>query len=137
MKKNYLFAGILTAGLCQTASAQQKAADKSSADKQNMTVTTSQQPFYPKGEQALYNYVMYNTKYPAEAIKLYVEGTVTLSFDVMPDSSVSNAKVMTDAGYGIGAEVKKLVEKLKFAPGIQMGFPVRMNVMADFPVKAH
>ena len=110
--------------------------DKSSSDKQNMTVT-SQDAFYPKGDQALYTYVMMNTKYSEEAKKNYVSGDIELSFDVMPDSSLANVKVIHDLGYGVGDEVKKLVEKLKFAPAIMMGVKVRTNVLMDFPVKAH
>ena len=110
--------------------------DKSSSDKQNMTVT-SQDAFYPKGDQALYTYIMMNTKYSEEAKKNYVSGDIELSFDVMPDSSLANVKVIHDLGYGVGDEVKKMVEKLKFAPAIMMGVKVRTNVMMDFPVKAH
>lgn len=105
-------------------------------DKQNMQVTT-QDAFYPKGEQALYSYVLYNTKYSEEAIKKYIEGTVELSFDVMPDSSVTNINIISDVGYGVGEAVKKLVGTLKFAPAMQMGMRVKMNLIMDFPVKAH
>ena len=108
-----------------------------SGDKQNMQVVTSQDAFYPKGEQALYSYVLYNVKYSEESKQKYIEGNVELSFDVMPDSTVSNVKIISDIGYGIGSEVKKLVEKLKFAPAIQMGMRVKMNLIMDFPVKAH
>jgi TonB family protein len=106
-------------------------------DKQNMTVITNQEPFYPKGEQALYTYIINNVKYSEEAKKNYVSGNVELSFDVMPDSTIKNVRIISDVGYGIGEEVKKLVEKLKFAPAVQMGIPVRMSVIMDFPVKAH
>ena len=121
---------LLVAGSWQTLSAQ------TNPDKQNMEVTT-QDAFYPKGEQALYTYVMYNVKYPEAAIKNYAEGNVGLSFDVMPDSTVKNVKIIGDVGYGVGEAVKKLVETLKFAPAIQMGMKVRMNLIMDFPVKAH
>lgn len=101
-----------------------------------MTVTT-QDAFYPKGEQSLYTYIMYNVKYSEESKKKYIEGNVSLSFDVMPDSTIKNAKIISDVGYGVGEEVKKLVEKLKFAPAIQMGMKVKMNLIMDFPIKAH
>ena len=107
-----------------------------SQDKQNMTVST-QDAFYPKGEQSLYTYIMYNVKYSEESKKKYVEGSVSLSFDVMPDSTIKNVKIISDVGYGVGEEVKKLVEKLKFAPAIQMGMRVKMNLIMDFPIKAH
>lgn len=108
----------------------------SAPDKQNMQVTT-QDAFYPKGEQALYTYIMYNTKYSQESIKNYVTGNVELSFDVMPDSTIKNTKIITDVGYGVGEAVKNLVEQLKFAPAIMMGTKVRSNLIMDFPVKAH
>ena len=114
----------------------QNVSAQTTPDKQNMEVST-QDAFYPKGDQELYNYVLYNVKYPEESIKKYVEGNVELSFDVMPDSTVKNAKVISDAGYGVGEAVKKLVEQLKFAPAIMMGMKVRSNVIMDFPVKAH
>jgi TonB family protein len=137
-----IFFWLLAAGCWQTACAQTTPpADKPtsgspSVDKQNMQVTT-QDAFYPKGDQALYTYIMYNVKYPEESIKKLVEGNVELSFDVMPDSTVKNAKIISDVGYGVGEEVKKLVETLKFAPAIQMGTKVKMNLIMDFPVKAH
>ncbi len=102
----------------------------------NMEVTT-QDAFYPKGDGALYTYIMYNTKYSEEAKHKSIEGNVSLSFDVMPDSSLKNIKIVSDPGYGIGESVKLLVEQLKFAPSLQLGIPVKMNVMIDFPVKAH
>lgn len=131
--KKILFFFSFQFAICslQILSAQEK------TDKQNMQVTTNQEPFYPKGEQSLYQYVLLNTKYSEEAKKNYITGDVTLSFDVMPDSSLTNVKIIHDVGYGIGEEVKKLVSKLKFAPAIQMGTKVRMNLMMDFPVKAH
>ena len=129
---------LLAIGFLQTASAQTTPATSvsPSGDKQNMQVST-QDAFYPKGDQALYNYIMYNVKYPEESIKKYVEGNVELSFDVMPDSTIKNAKIISDVGYGVGEEVKKLLEKQKFAPAIMMGTKVKSNVIMDFPVKAH
>jgi periplasmic protein TonB len=106
-------------------------------DPQNMTVVTNQEPFYPKGEQALYTHVFYNVKYSEEAKKKYIEGEVTLSFDVMPDSTVKNTNVVTGLGYGIDEEVQRVVKTLKFAPAIQNGTKMKMNVMYTFPVKAH
>ena len=128
-------------GSWETLSAQKKSSDQSSsenssADRQNMTVTT-QEAFYPKGEKALYTYVMYNTNYSEESKKKYIEGSVELSFDVMADSTIKNIRIISDLGYGVGEEVKKLVEKLKFAPAIMMGTKVKSNLIMDFPVKAH
>ena len=130
--KKLVFLFSLQFAVCswQLVSAQEK------TDKQNMQVST-QDAFYPKGEQALYTYIMYNVKYSEESKKNYTTGNVELSFDVMPDSTTKNVKILSDVGYGVGDEVKKLVEKLKFAPAIMMGLKVKSNLIMGFPIKAH
>lgn len=116
--------------ICSIINAQQN-------DPQNKKVHTDSEPFYPKGEQALYTEVLYNTNYPEESKKKYIEGEVTLSFDVKADSTVSNVAIISGVGKGVDEEVKKFVEKLKFAPAVQNGITVKMNVIYTFPVKAH
>jgi protein TonB len=108
-----------------------------SNDPQNIKVVTTQDPSYPKGEQELYKYVLMNVKYSDEAKQKYVEGEVMLSFWVNTDSTVSNAKVVSGIGYGIDEEVKRIVEGLKFSPGMQNGKARKMNLIMTFPVKAH
>jgi TonB family protein len=107
------------------------------ADKQNIKVLTNTEPSFPKGDNELYSFVMYNVKYSDEAKKKFVEGEVTLSFDVKTDSVVTNVLVISGVGFGVDEEVKKLIQTLKFTPGVQNGTPVKMNTMYSFPVKAH
>ncbi len=107
------------------------------ADKQNIKVTTTKEPSYPKGDNALYTFVYMNLKYSEESKKKYIEGEVTLSFDVKADSTVTNASVISGVGYGVDEEVKRLIQTLKFSPGVQNGVPIKMNTMYSFPVKAH
>ena len=112
-------------------------AQQPAADKQNIQVVTNSEPSYPKGDNELYTYVMYNVKYSDEAKKKYIEGEVTLSFDVKTDSTVTNISVISGVGYGVNEAVKNLVQKLKFSPGKQNGVAIKMNTMYTFPVKAH
>lgn len=112
-------------------------AQETKPDKQNKLVVTDAEPSFPKGDNELYQYVLYNLNYSEESKKKYVEGEVSLSFDVKPDSTVSNMILISGVGYGIDDEVKKLIGKLKFIPGVQNGFPIKMNTMYSFPVKAH
>lgn len=107
------------------------------SDKQNSQVVTNTEPSFPKGDNELFRYVLYNLNYPEESKKKYIEGEVTLSFDVKADSTVSNIVLISGVGNGIDDEVKKLIQTLKFIPGVQSGFPVKMNTMYSFPVKAH
>ncbi|MES2140010.1 MAG: energy transducer TonB [Bacteroidota bacterium] len=112
-------------------------AQEAKPDKQNKQVVTDTEPSFPKGDNELYQYVLYNLNYSDESKKKYVEGEVTISFDVKADSTVSNMVLISGVGYGIDDEVKKLIQKLKFIPGIQNGFPIKMNTMYSFPIKAH
>lgn len=107
------------------------------ADKQNIKVVTNSEPSFPKGDNALYSYVYMNLKYSDESKRKYIAGEVTLSFDVKVDSTVTNATIISGVGYGVDEEVKKLIETLKFSPGVQNGTPMKMNTMYTFPVKAH
>ncbi|MGQ0827380.1 MAG: energy transducer TonB [Bacteroidota bacterium] len=106
-------------------------------DKQNIKVVTNTEPSYPKGDTELYTYVLYNVKYPEEAKKKYLEGEVTLSFDVKTDSTVTNVIIINGVGQGVDEEVKRLIQTLKFSPGVQNGVPIKMNTMYTFPIKAH
>jgi len=112
-------------------------AQATTVDKQNSVVVTNTEPSYPKGDNELYLFVMHNILYPEESKKKYIEGEVTLSFDVKADSTVNNVVVISGVGYGVDDEVKKLIQKVKFIPAVQNGFPVKMNTMYSFPVKAH
>ncbi|MDQ3046439.1 MAG: energy transducer TonB [Bacteroidota bacterium] len=106
-------------------------------DKQNISVVTNAEPVFPAGDRALYILVMNDLKYPEESKKKFVEGEVTLSFDVNPDSTVTNIILISGVGHGVDEEVKKIIKPLKFSPGKQNGMTVKMNTMYSFPVKAH
>jgi TonB family protein len=106
-------------------------------DKQNIAVVTEQEPFYPKGDSELYKYVLNEVKYSDEAKQKFIEGEVMLSFDVLPDSTISNTNVISGVCCGINEVVQRVVKTLKFAPAMQNGIKMRMNVMMNFPVKAH
>lgn len=127
--KKILFASFLVCFFSALSMAQ--------TDKQNMKVQTDSEPMYPKGDQALYTEILTTLHYPEEAVKKYVEGDITVSFDVKPDSTVNNILIIKGVGYGVDEELKKKLATLKFAPAVQNGMKVRMNTMYTFPVKAH
>jgi TonB family protein len=134
MKKYLLISNI--AFLCQFIDA--KAQNKEPYnDKQNITVVTEQEPFYPMGDLELYKYVLNAIKYSDEAKQKIIEGEVMLSFDVLPDSTINNINVISGVCCGINEEVQRVVKGLKFAPAMQNGIKMRMNVMMNFPVKAY
>jgi protein TonB len=134
MKKNTLLLLITLFYFANSSKAQNK---EPYNDKQNITVVTDQEPYYPKGDFELYKYVLNAVKYSDEAKQKFVEGEVMLSFDVLPDSTVNNTSVISGVCCGINEEVQRVVKELKFAPAMQNGVKMRMNVMMNFPVKAH
>jgi protein TonB len=107
------------------------------ADSQNKKIITDAEPVYPKGDQQLYIDVSNNIKYSEAALSINLRGEVLISFDVKPDSTVSNVVIISGVGNGIDEEVKRYIEKVKFCPGVQNGRPVRMNTMYTLPVTAH
>lgn len=106
-------------------------------DKQNFEVKTTQEAQYPEGEQVLYKYIFDNVNYSEESKAADIEGNVMVSFNVQPDSSVTNAFVLSGVGYGIDEDVVRLLKELKFAPSIRNGLKVKMNLVYTFPVRAH
>lgn len=107
------------------------------SDKQNMEVIMQQDAYYPKGEMALYKHIFMNVKYSEEAKNVDLEGEVMASFNVEPDSVVSNIIVIKGVGYGVDEEIKRLLSIMKFAPAIQNGEKTKMNLMFNFPIRAH
>lgn len=106
-------------------------------EKQNIAVVTEQEPYYPKGDIELFKHVLNAVKYSEESKQKFIEGEVMLSFDVLPDSTINNVNIISGVCCGINEEVQRVVKELKFAPAMQNGIKMRMNVMMNFPVKAH
>jgi periplasmic protein TonB len=103
----------------------------------NFRVVTQQVPFYPGGDNELVMFFYKNIKYSEEAIAKKITGNVMLSFDVLPDSTITNIAVLSNIGFGLEEQVIKLLTPLKYAPGIQNGEKMKMNVMLTVPVRAY
>lgn len=103
----------------------------------NYTITTETNAHYPGGNEALYRYFFEHMEYPEEAKSRSVEGQVTLSFFVLPDSTVSDVRCLRDLGYGTKEEAIRLVKNLKFAPAVQDGRPIKQNMMVPVIFKIY
>ena len=91
-------------------------------------------PEYPGGMKALYSYLGENIKYPDEAKKNGISGTVYITYVVEKDGSVSNAKVLRGASPELDKEAVRVVSAMpKWKPGKQKGIPVR--VQYNLPIK--
>lgn len=69
---------------------------------------------FPGGVKALREFIDSNIKYPEEAVKHGISGTVALLFDVDKNGVVSNVKVKHGIGFGCDEEAVRLVKMLKY-----------------------
>lgn len=92
------------------------------------------QPQFPGGLHAFYKWVGDNYKYPAEAVKNNVSGSLHMGFIVERDGSLSEITLLKDLGHGTGeAAIALLKTSPKWAPGLVNGQPVRVSY--SLPIK--
>ncbi|MFP4470559.1 MAG: energy transducer TonB [Bacteroidales bacterium] len=92
------------------------------------------EPEFPGGYPALLEFLSRQIKYPEMAKAANVQGTVHVSFIVMPDGSVSNIEVIRGIGGGCDEEAVRVVKLMpKWKPGIQAGKPVKRGLV--IPIK--
>ena len=89
-------------------------------------VFVEENPSFPGGESALYEYLYKNIKYPDLARENNITGTVVIKFVVEKDGSITKASILREIGGGCGKEALRVVNTLpKWKPGKQSGRPVR------------
>ena len=104
-----------------------------SNEKELFTVV-EEMPAYPGGQEAMTTYMVNSIKYPAEAMKKKIVGTVYVSFIVEVDGSVSHVKVLRGIGGGCDEESVRVISGMpNWTPGKQKGKPVRCQF--NLPVK--
>ena len=85
-------------------------------------------PSFPGGPAELMKWLSSHVQYPAIAIDICIQGTVTVAFIVEPDGSVSNAKLVRSVDPSIDQEALRLVGQMpKWNPGKRAGIPVRVR----------
>ncbi len=100
----------------------------------NVFTIVENQPEYEGGMPAFYEYVASQVKYPLEARKNDVEGTVYVQFIVEKDGILTDIKAVKGIGYGCDAEAVRVMQGIQsFSPGKQRGKSVRVRML--MPVK--
>lgn len=89
-------------------------------------------------DKEMLEFVYRNYRYPAEARRIGVEGTVVISFIIEKNGMVSDPKIVRDIGGGCGEEALRVVrlmqeQSIRWTPARQNGQPVRC--MHNLPVK--
>ncbi len=103
-------------------------------DPQNMLVNIDQEAHYPGGDMEMFQLMYMNIKWPNIKIGV-IDDYVTVSFNVLTDSTVTDVEVMKSIDPQIDKAITDFLKTLKFAPSIQLGTPVKMNLMMNIPVR--
>lgn len=92
-------------------------------------------PQFKGGDAAYKKYLAQNVKYPQEAMKKRIQGSVRIGFTVNPDGSIVNAKVERKVNPLLDNEALRVVKAMpKWNPGKLNGepVPVKMYVPVNF-----
>ena len=93
-----------------------------------------QPPSFPGGMQAFYQFLNQEIKYPPNALKNNISGTVKLSFTVMKDGRIDDIKVIESPDTDLSREaIRVLRYNLKWVPGSELGEPI--NMLYRVPIK--
>ncbi|MCE7068094.1 M56 family metallopeptidase [Dyadobacter sp. CY326] len=106
--------------------------DQSSLNKPIFTVV-EEQPEYPGGQQAMFQFLGRNIKYPTKAARANVSGKVFLQFIVTENGNVRDITVLKGLGFDCDEEAARVLALFpKWKPGRQNGKPV--NVKFTLPI---
>lgn len=87
------------------------------------------QPTPPGGMSGWNEYLSKNLKYPTQARRMGIEGTVIVVFVINTDGSIQDVEVLRGIGGGCDEEAVKVVQNApKWEPGKQRGRPVRTRM---------
>ena len=92
-------------------------------------------PQFKGGDAAYKKYLAQNVKYPQEAMKKRIQGSVRIGFTVNPDGSIVNAKVERKVNPLLDNEALRVVKAMpKWTPGKLNGepVPVKMYIPVGF-----
>ena len=91
---------------------------KEKVDVNKVYTVVDVQPQFPGGEEAMFQYLGKNIKYPPKAKEAGVQGKVYVQFIVERDGSISTVKVIRGIGSGCDEVAIKAVENMpKWSPG--------------------
>ncbi len=82
-------------------------------------------PLVPNGLKGLPTYIAGNLRYPEDAYKRDLQGTVRLDFVVEPSGSISNLRALDELGGGCNEEAMRLVRSICWSPAVRDGRRVR------------
>ena len=95
--------------------------------------------YYKGGTEALRKFVKQELKYPEEALKEKIEGSVSLRFEIDHFGKIHHIKVVSGLGYGCDEEAIRLISMLKYevqkSYKMKVNFKKKMNVHFKLPIQ--
>jgi TonB family protein len=103
-------------------------------NKDGIYTIVEQQPEFPQGQKAMFEWLGQNIKYPAKARENGVEGTVYIGFVVQKDGFLSDVTVKRGISSDCNEEAVRVISAMpKWKPGMQEGKAVA--VAYTLPIK--
>lgn len=103
------------------------------ADEETIFTVVEEFPRFPGGEEARFNFIRTNLRYPEEARAAGIQGTVFVSFVIEKDGRITNPRIIRGIGYGCDEEVIRVIQSMpNWIPGRQRGQPVRVQFNMPF-----
>lgn len=97
-----------------------------------------QHPGYPGGTEALREFIKQNLRYPEEALKNKIEGTVAVAYEIDQNGNVIDTKIKSGIGHGCNEEAMRVTRLLKFGVakqhGLRVTFHKTINIHFRLPI---
>jgi len=92
---------------------------------------------YPGGDKALDKFITENLRYPEDALKNKVEGTVSIEIDIDVFGKVIASRILHSVGYGCDEEAVRLVSMLQFEKKKYRGLRVTHHRTLNIRFRLH
>ena len=102
-------------------------------DEEEVFIIVDDQPEFPGGNMALFNFINKNIKYAHQAIEMEIEGMVVVQFVVNKKGEINDVKILKSLGGGCDEEALRIVKGMpKWKAGRQHGRPVNVSFKLPF-----
>lgn len=99
---------------------------ESKTNDENKWVIVEKSPEFPGGEDAMQKWIRSNMRYPSQAKKAHVEGTVNVEVTFEKDGKISNAEIVKSVDPSLDEEAIRLIGEMpQWEPGNVNGVKVR------------
>ena len=102
-----------------------------SANPDRPAVVPPDKPAQPVGgTQTFFDWIEKNQKYPLQARQRKIQGKVMVEFIVLPDGSLTDARVIRKMGSGLDDEALRLIRTApKWQPAVFQGKPIKQKMV--------